>query len=391
MAFQFKEKTVFIFIWFVFCFGFVNCASAENMFGESNPDSDSLPMKVNIVILNPKDREIPDFAVKMLREIADYTRHFYVTEMTKQGYPPKHESIFELDQDGDIKIYTANSPLTMVELEKVKHKKKHAYNCIDQPKSSYDNAVWWIFSNITNEVKYGFNGGGTVSFGTAIVNLPQAYEKIDNTIPLASSGYFVKHKLKALLHELGHALQLPHNGPAPGFIEKDPNGNTLMGPTNKAFKQHYNTEDNRVYLSKLSAAILWKHPVFNHTNYKPFKTIDFVLTDIKINRDSIKNTAKLTGRINTKLPYHSVVLIDAPKNKRRHLKGNKSIRPLYRDRGYVAKIDENGIFEFNIDKMTSKSGHFLIAVCFNNGLTCGAFKKPSTTRLKWMPLEYQFQ
>lgn len=346
------------------------------------------PMKVKIIILNPKGREIPEHANKSLREIASFTGDFLAKGMKKQGYPAQNTDIFELDENGSVKIYVANSPLDMFELESIHNKKKHAYQHINGEKPPFDNTVWWVFSNISNKVKYGFSGGGNVILGTSIANLPQTYQKIKPGMSLGSSGYFTENKMKAIVHELGHALQLPHNGPIPVSLGKDPDGNTLMGPVIKLFKKRYDANESKVYLSKLSAAMLWKHPVFNMTQYQPHESSDFEISDVVMTHDANDNLATVSGKINTSLAFHSVVGIDVPANSKR--RKMQRINPGYQDRGYVAILDSNGRFEFTLDKMTASKGTFILLACFDNGLLTAKLNSQKDLKKNWKSINYNF-
>lgn len=361
--------------------------NVETVLNEKNP------MKIRIIILNPRGREIPSHASRSINEIAAYAHDFYIKGMKMQGYPAKNKDIFELNSKGKVKIYIANSPSSMYEIVDIKN--KHAYDHIVGEKPAFENSVWWVFSNINDEVKYGFSGGGSAVLGTSIANLPQKYQKITPDMDLGSSGYFTENKMKAVVHELGHALQLPHNGPIPASLGKDPKGNTLMGPIIKSFKKRYDANEDRVYLSKLSAAMLWKHPVFNNTYYTAYDDTSFEIADIKMDYNEEKNFTKIIGKINTSLPYHSVVLIDVQERKPRPSSKKKStnvkkISPSYQDRGYVAALDKNGNFEFSVDKMISQKGSFIIVVCFNNGLITSKINSKDEVKKNWEVLKYNF-
>lgn len=67
-------------------------------------------------------------------------------------------------------------------------------------------------------------------------------------------------KSKASIHELGHAFGLPHIGP----LQADDLGNSLMGPVIRAYRSRHPNEQ-RVYLTRASGAMLWKHPLFSGT------------------------------------------------------------------------------------------------------------------------------
>jgi hypothetical protein len=167
----------------------------------------------------------------------------------------------------------------------------------------------------------------------------------DSTPDLAAPE-FAAANVKGTVHEFGHALGLPHIGPRPGLKL----GNSLMGPVNRAFWGKSGTDDTRVYLSEVSAAMLWRHPLFQP---------DATATPEQPDDLEVKGLIVISGQLVSGQSAHSAVLLDSERGRF----GDYWARP------YSSSIDQQaGRFSITIAE-PFRSGTAYLSFSFKNGLT----------------------
>lgn len=209
--------------------------------------------------------------------------------------------------------------------------------------------LWWIFHAYPGAK--GYIGGGNSTYGTAINEYPPGTGPIRQNMDLASKK-MADLKIKGMMHEFGHGLGLPHNGPRPDLNL----GNSLMGPINRIYSSRTRSRDTRVYLNPASAALLWKHPVFQiKTPPKPTlpRLVDLTGLTAKENKDG---TFEVHGHLKSSVDAHSVVLFDSRDNKF----GD------YWSRSYVGEIND-GQFKILV-KDPFDEGTIFLCFCFDNGV-----------------------
>ena len=75
-----------------------------------------------------------------------------------------------------------------------------------------------------------------------------------------SIGQFNSHYIGGILHELGHALGLPHEGES--SADHSTRGTSLMGAGNHTYGENFRGEGRGTFLTKTSAYGLAQHPLF---------------------------------------------------------------------------------------------------------------------------------
>src|SRR5690606_18294486 len=115
--------------------------------------------------------------------------------------------------------------------------------------------VWWVWVYAGDPpVRFqSFLGSGNAAQGgLSQVNYTNIAGKIAVDDDIASP-FLEEITLKGCIHEFGHALGLPHNGP----LEQADLGMPLMGATIINYRNRMKNKERRGYLSDASAAILW--------------------------------------------------------------------------------------------------------------------------------------
>lgn len=325
--------------------------------------------KIRIVFMTPADVDVPDGVQDRMDRTADYTEQFLVKWMKAWDYPPARERIFERDANGHAVVHFVKSPdsiangkFPMKEGNMARKGKLLAMEQHGLPKGTLD--IWWVWIYVGDPpAKYSsyLGSGNAAQGGLSQVN----YTNLPGTIGLDAelgSKYLKDLTLKGTIHEFGHALGLPHNGPR----EKRDLGIPLMGATFFNYKRRTKVEEERVFLSEASAAILWKHPVFTNTAEKRYANLNVQWDEISIENDRENRVVHITGRVESAVPPHSVIAYDTAAN----------IQATYFQKPYVARTAADGSFRITIDEPIGvpTSGIIELVACCENGSMSGGGK-----------------
>ncbi len=319
------------------------------------------PPTVRIVLYTPSDLKPPPGVAQRLTQIADATERFLVEGMKGWKYPPAVEHVFRRNKDGTVEVvYVQGSRPSGDEFyTKASCDAEARDKAKQQLGIDGEGHIWWVFLYVGDRPKRfsGWQGSGcSRDGGGAIVN----YDTIPGAIRPdinPSSGFNAEYFLKGTIHELGHALGLPHIGPDPALGR----GNSLMGPNNDVYAQRKYPNADLCYLTEASAAMLWKHPLFTGTTKNRQRQPSVKLVGYKPTYGKKSNRITLSGKVVADMPAHSVVVLDdlgKPDDE-------------YFNRSHVARIEPDGNFHVAIDKPPRASGHYRILFCFENGMFTG--------------------
>jgi hypothetical protein len=313
-----------------------------------------------MVAFTPGDLSVPADARKKLTQVAEATEKFYFQWMNRWGYPPATTNLFNRESDGQIELLTVkgDQPAGSGKYSKP----NFADYVINEATKKYHVPgkyhVWWIFVYLGDRPAR-FNdyagSGNPIGGGRAMVNydtLPGDYQPDKSLV----EGYNGEVFLKGMIHELGHAFGLPHQGPDPELGL----GNTLMGPTTKLYVASKRPLPDQVYLCEASAAMLWKHPVFAGTDCDQWHTASLKLLDCKTTYNSTNDSVTLAGKLVSDQHAHSVVVIDGP----------KTVKSEYWHQSHAARIAPDGTFHVNI-KHPASEGCLRTLFCFDSGAVTG--------------------
>jgi hypothetical protein len=315
------------------------------------------PFEMRIVLFTPADVEPPEDVEERIAQVVEYTRRFYTEGMKQQGYEPATPLRVPLDENGrPVVLYVkgehdqASGKYNQLGYgEEVRQAAAKKYGV------PLANQVWWVFSYPGPPNRAYRGGGNALAGGYSSANFKVIEGDIHPDDNL-SEGVAQEFLLKATIHELGHALGLPHIGP----LQKDKAGNSLMGPVTKAYASRY-PGDSRVYLTKTSAAMLYKHPLFNPPAKERPTMPSVTIAELQIEPDAQNRTLKVTGRLESDQTAHSVIIADEP----------RGMRGGYWRKSYTERLNDDGSFEVLIDEMTQPVGQLKIVFVFENGAIKG--------------------
>jgi hypothetical protein len=318
--------------------------------------------EIHIVLFTPAGIEPPSDAPQKIGVAAKYAETFFAKWMKRWGYPVAREKIFPREKDGTIRVLRvrgskpAGDYVSIAHLDLLNELWPLAHKAYDLPQ---DLPVWWVWVYLGDppmRLKEYRGWGELRRGGWAVVNYENRPGAISPRMELGA-GYHEEFTLKGCIHELGHALGLPHIGPR----LKERLGVTLMGPNVSVYRQATGTNEGRVYLSQAAAAMLWKHFVFSgtaeHRNDMPSVRVQ----DFSTRYDRSRGEIEVTGKLESDGKAHSVVLTDdVPPNQEDYWR-----------KAYAARLGADGRFSLRIREPSRSKGTIRLLFCFENGIVTG--------------------
>jgi hypothetical protein len=316
--------------------------------------------ELRVILFTPADVELPPWALDRVLEAVDYSEAFYAKWMAHWGYDCPNPLRVRRDEQGRPVFVRAKGEQTRDSgaYDKVGFARREVVpNMAENLGIAVEGQVWWMFSH--PGVKSGYRGGGNArSGGVSVANCRETSGPMTLDLDMAA-GNAEQFFLKAAIHEMGHALGLPHIGPILG----DGLGNSLMGPINKVYKSRYDG-DSRVYLTRASAAMLWKHPLFAGDGKDLDVDPTVEIEDFEATYDAENDRFEVSGKLKSDYPAHSVVIANSI----------AGARTQYWQKTFAARLDPDGRFRVFITELDKKDGALKIAFCFNNGAVKGGQK-----------------
>ena len=316
---------------------------------------------LRVVFCTPSDVEPPEGVRERLKEYVDYSQAFFAKWMKHWKYDCEKVLPVNRDEDGypDILFVRGRHTEASGKYRTVGFEPEVVHTACRENDIDPKGQVWWIFT-YKGPQQRGFRGGGNAKRGGTATSIysPQrkGHLRIGNELGGKDAGGL---QAKAGIHELGHALGLPHIGPLP----EDGLGNSLMGPTTPTYRKRIPGED-RVYLTEAAAAMLWKHPLFSGSTDQRDVNPTLKLDDFQAVHDKDGDGVTLTGTVDSDLTPHSVVIALE----------SASTRSGYWRKTYAGRAARDQTFRVSIDGLRQADGHFRIVCCFENGAVSGRTK-----------------
>jgi hypothetical protein len=338
-----------------------------------------VPQPVTIIFFRPSDLPVPDGVAQRLTRIADTTERFIFTEMRRHGYPPAATNLFRRGPGGNVEVLfvRGEQPAATGAYAKPNYAPAVIAQARRESRLDPERKVFWIFIYLGDRpVRFeDWQGTGDArNGGWSMVNYDTTEGEIRSDLSL-TEGFNYEYKMKSTVHELCHALGLPHTGPDPTLGL----GNSLMGPNPPAYAARNGPRPDHVYMEASSAAMLWKHPIFSGVAMGAPHRSEVKLAEYYPAFDPAPDTVTILGRVTGNATPHSVVVID-----------NRGEKNGYWSRSYAARVAADGRFEIRVTDPAKTNGVFRILFCFDDGLVSGDGEHGSFGNLGEIRKPYRF-
>ena len=290
--------------------------------GWQGSDPQRAERAVHLVYWTPSDREPAPRHRERLSAIFEATRAFYAREMERNGFGPRTIRLVK-EADGLCRIHLVRGAEPYANYD-VKSGSKIRGECVPVLRAAgldperetiviFCNMSKWDVEKRTMSQNSPYYAGGTNRSGTAWqvdsplldLDLLAAREPMlqDGQYGRISPGRYNSIFIGGVIHELGHALGLPHNRERPD--QKALWGTALMGSGNRTFGEDRRGEGKGTFLTLAEALRLASHPIFCGSVKGLAVKADAKLMDVKL--ASCGRSFTFSGRVTADPPAYAVI------------------------------------------------------------------------------------
>ncbi|MCA9078967.1 MAG: hypothetical protein KDA58_00350 [Planctomycetaceae bacterium] len=314
--------------------------------------------KVRVILFVPADLEAPVGHQERLDQTVKYTEQFFLDGLKRWGHEG-HVSPFVFDEQGHAVFTIVRGEQNAAAYEKPSLRVEAIAAARTQLALDDSRQIWWVFVYKGDPPQRfaDYRGGfDPATGGWSVCNFGTHPGKIDLAEPLGSP-FLVELTLKGMIHELGHAFQLPHIGPR----DADKSGNTLMGPTHFNYRRVTGQQPREAYLSEAAAAMICRHPAFRGIEDGRGGLPKPNAADPKVTIDSQNKSIRVRGQVAADpRPAFAVVA------------NHSDLQPgEYWTKHFVAPINAQGDYEVTINELAPGAGELSVWYVFDNGAMTG--------------------
>jgi hypothetical protein len=344
-----------------------------NAYWAKTPDQEKVsPLRLVYFVAADRD-PLPQYQKRITGWFDDY-QEFFRSEFARNGYGPRELNL-ERASRGQVRLHLVHGKKKdsdySYSLSSGKEICREAREAL-QGVVNFDKETVMIIcalSKTTDDGKiklyapyYGI-GLGTPVKGTSLVvdqellavpNLAETGRQVtiaehrDRTMSL---GEYNTTYIGGTLHELGHALSLPHDYQTGAETSR---GVTLMGSGNYTYRNDRRGKKPVTYLSFSEATRLLAQPIFSHRTCERDTIPKLEAGNVSIFPDS--NSLSIQATLASKIPvYAAVAYVDKD--------GNDD----YDSRTFVTAPDDKGKIYISITELAKGSGCIRLACCHANG------------------------
>lgn len=280
------------------------------------------PGEVVVVYFTPRDRQPAEDHVARLRRIVDETTGFYERELDRHGFKDRFLNVRRDDQ-GQVMVLDVVGANNDRDYGKPDGRKirDEVVPVLRARKINPDAAVILLFCNlmdydpVASKISHHspYYGGGSHLAGTAWqcdspildpLRLTDPTPLLDGQYGRITIGRHNSIFIGGVIHELGHALSLPHCRQRQDEASR---GTALMGSGNRTYGEQLRGEGLGSFLTQAHALRLAAHPVFNRrvtaeVFTKPQTTWNDLVIDVE-NQQSVR----VVGQLRSDVAIHGVV------------------------------------------------------------------------------------
>jgi hypothetical protein len=284
--------------------------------------------KLRVVYWTPVDREPAPQHRERLTRVMTHAREFYAREMASYGFGRRTVNL-ELEADGllDLRVVRGKEPFSHYHRESGQEIRKDCVAALAQEGITADEETLVIFCNLATwdagkrimKQTSPYYAGGDHRKGTAWqVDSPLLDPDLlgdkggmlhDGEYGRISLGRYNSIFVGGVVHELGHALGLPHC--AESAQEKQTRGTALMGSGNRTMGEELRGEGKGTFLSFGDALRLLTHVQFSGSVKGMKDKAEVSWRDLSVRLDEQGN-AVLSGTVGGKIPVYGVIVYADP-------------------------------------------------------------------------------
>ncbi len=279
--------------------------------------------QLRVIYWTPADREPAPGYRERLTRVMLYTQEFYASQMASYGLGRKTVNL-ELEADGLLKLRVVKgvNPFLFYRRESGQDIRKDCVAELAKEGISSDDETLVIFCNLaiwdaekrTMRQSSPYYASGDHRKGTAwqvdspLLDPQLLSEKTamlqDGEYGKISVGRYNSIFVGGVVHELGHALGLPHCAESPE--EKATRGTALMGSGNRSMGEDVRGEGRGTFLSFGDALRLLSHVQFSGSVKAMHELAEVTWKDIAV-RTNEQGAAIISGKIAGKTPVYAVI------------------------------------------------------------------------------------
>ena len=280
------------------------------------------PGEVVVVYFTPRDRQPAQDHVTRLRRIVEETASFYTHELDRHGLADRKLNVRRDDQGRVmvIDVVGANDDRNYGKPDGRKIRDE-VVPVLRAQNINPDASVILLFCNlmdydpVTSKISHHspYYGGGTHLAGTAWqcdspildpLRLTDSTPLLDGQYGRITIGRHNSIFIGGVIHELGHALSLPHCRQRQDEASR---GTALMGSGNRTYGEQLRGEGLGTFLTQAHALRLAAHPVFNRRVTaqlydRPQTTWDNLVIDV-----ADRQAVRIVGQLHSDVAIHGLV------------------------------------------------------------------------------------
>lgn len=293
-------------------------------------DSDGIesPGQIVVAYFTPRDRKPASKHTQRISRIVEEAGSFFCRELQRHGFPNREMSVLR-NENGTVDIINVVGRGRDRDYDKPDGQKirNETVAVLRQCGINPSRIVLLLFCNlmdydpVASKISHHspYYGGGNHLTGTAWQCDSEILDplRFKDPTPLRDGEYgritIGKHNsifIGGVIHELGHALSLPH---CRQRVDEAERGTALMGSGNRTYAQELRNEGRGTFLTQAHAMRLAAHPVFNKrvasTLYDQ-PQVDWTELNIRTASDG---GIQVGGNVQSSIPIHGFIAYFDPK------------------------------------------------------------------------------